>query len=137
MELIYRLDMKVTAPTKTTTRIVLGAFDVKVERTAGSVQRALEEALSEFATKLRPVLLKEAREARKGEAPAVIVAAPEAPADPEAPEEPAGPLPEHGPLFREGGSGPLKLSLIEHEAELAATAPRITGLTVPGADSEA
>lgn len=107
MELIYELDMRVTAPTKTTTRIVLGAFDVRVERTAGSVQRALEEALTEFAARLRPVLLREARDVRKREKPL----GPRTPLEkldvPEAPEEaPAGPLPEHGPLFHEVGGGP-------------------------------
>jgi len=64
MELIYRLDVKVTAPTKTTTGIVLEALGVRVERSAGSVQRALEEALVEFGHQLRVPLLKEARAAR-------------------------------------------------------------------------
>lgn len=130
MELIYRLDMKVTAPTKTTTRIVLGAFDVRVERTAGSVQRALEESLTEFAAKLRPVLLKEARDARKGEEPPAPVVASEAPAALE--EAPAGPLPEHGPLFGAGDPHMVPFaSVIERESTAAGTAPFITDLTVP------
>ncbi len=106
MELIYRLDMRVTAPTKTTTRIVLGAFDVRVERTAGSVQRALEEALTEFAARLRPVLLREARDARKREEPVVPIAPSPAAEEAAHEEAPAGPLPEHGPLFHEVGGGP-------------------------------
>lgn len=133
MELIYRLDMKVTAPTKTTTKIVLGAFDVKVERNAGSVQRALEAALTEFAAKLRPVLLKEAREARRSEEPQAFVVAVEAPEGPVAEvEEPSGPLPDQAPLFSAGDTHaePFR-RVIERESDAAASAPRITGITVP------
>lgn len=65
MHVIFQFDMRVSAPTKTTTGIVLECLGVKVERSAGSVQRALEEALTEYAHQLRAPLLKEARDARK------------------------------------------------------------------------
>ncbi len=111
MELIYRLDMKVSAPTKTTTRIVLEAVGVRVERTAGSVQRALEEALGDFAHQIRPALLREAREARKSEEPLGPRVELDKPIVPRPQEEllepaPAGPLPEHGPLFQATDGGP-------------------------------
>lgn len=109
MELIYRLDMTVTAPTKTTTKIVLEALGVKVERSAGSVKRALEETLTEFAHLLREPLLKEARAARAQEqppAPAVVVEK-DLPVDEEEEDEGlVGALPDHFAgiprLFSEG-----------------------------------
>lgn len=64
MRMIFQFDMRVFAPTKTTTGVSLECLGVKVERSAGSVQRALEEALTEFAHQLRAPLLKEARAAR-------------------------------------------------------------------------
>lgn len=101
MELIYRLDVRVSAPTKTTTRVVMEALGVKVERSAGSVQRALEETLTEFAHLLRAPLLREARAARAQEeplGPRVVFEKNE----PEA-EASEGPRPDQTPsLFSEG-----------------------------------
>lgn len=64
MRVILQFEMRVSAPTKTTTGISLECLGVKVERTAGSVQRAVEDALSVFGHELRKPLLKEARDAR-------------------------------------------------------------------------
>lgn len=64
MRVILQFQMRVSAPTKTTTGISLECLGVKVERTAGSVQRAVEDALSVFGHELRKPLLKEARDAR-------------------------------------------------------------------------
>lgn len=103
MELIYALVCRVKAPTKTTTSVSLECLGVKVERSAGSVQRALEESLTEFAHVLRPALLKEARTARKQEEPLP----PAVEVSKDATEEQAGP-PDHTPtLFPQdaGGSG--------------------------------
>ena len=102
MELIYRLDMKVTAPTKTTTGIVLEALGVRVERSASSVQRALEEALVEFGHQLRAPLLKEARAARAQTlfvAPGPAERQEEVAAAPEREEEDPEPLPPDNALL--------------------------------------
>lgn len=108
MELIYRLDVRVSAPTKTTTRVVMEALGVKVERSAGSVQRALEETLTEFAHLLRAPLLKEARAARAQEEPLGPRVEIDKPAPPEEEEEvPAGPLPDRMPSLFSEGSGIL------------------------------
>lgn len=93
MQLINRLDMTVTAPTKTTTKIVLEALGVKVDRSAGSVKRAVEEALNEFAHLLREPLLKEARAARAQEEPLGPRMELDKPAAPEQEEGEAIPLP--------------------------------------------
>jgi hypothetical protein len=69
MRVILQFEMRVSAPTKTTTGISLECLGVKVERTAGSVQRAVEDALSVFGHELRKPLLKEARDARAQTAP--------------------------------------------------------------------
>lgn len=55
------LEMVISIPKKTTTGVSLECLGVKVEREAGSVQRALEEALTEFGHQLRVPLLKKAR----------------------------------------------------------------------------
>lgn len=69
MRVILQFEMRVSAPTKTTTGISLECLGVKVERTAGSVQRAVEDALSVFGHELRKPLLKEARDARAKTSP--------------------------------------------------------------------
>lgn len=69
MRVILAFEMRVSAPTKTTTGISLECLGVKVERTAGSVQRAVEDALGVFGHELRKPLLKEARDARAKTAP--------------------------------------------------------------------